>query len=526
MKDLFDFSIKSKNDASRSGKISGTILQELDYNQVSGAKSKSFLKNGTDYLTELHLNMSEKLPKDYNFEGQWFIRKTDNSRIEARRDIRLKDVNLKIYNPQNLAEFGDFYGEFSQFVLGASLEGLNTEASPSGKEKYKILIARTGQADEAASLFQRDVAGIKADRYFFDNSNIFSSFRVGAQAVTVHDDSAGFERTASTKELHNTVAGIDGEVTFRKILSFIYEFAGSTHMEDKETSTHDQNASALRLQPQLNIGKVNLRYLYYYVQPKFFSAVGSAAPDKMQHQITADIQLNRKTLLSLTENYYWDHLTGSTLTKRTTNDEKYITLNLRPFDARQNLVLRTYANYQGRTSDDTGHSASGITRTLGFSVNDSLDENTTGGVSYEYRGFTDTASRSSSDYFNRVGFNLARDQKFFNRRLYCSFDPAVDLRSTKSSNKKDVNINVGLTAQYDVSQRMIMRLGNNIFDTNSSKPSADYFNNRSYWEFDYLVNKARATRFILRGERNRFCHEDGGQTFNEQRVIGKLTTSF
>jgi len=526
VKDLFDFSSKRKSDANRSGKISGTILQEIDWNEVSGAKTKSFLRNGTDYLTELHLNMTEKLPKDYNFEGQWFIRKTDNPRIEPRVDVRLKDVNLKAYNPENLAEFGDFYGEFSQFVLGASLEGLNTEFSPSSKEKYKFLAGRTGQADEAASLFQRDVAGIKADRYFFDNSDIFSNFRVGAQAVTVNDDSASLERTSSTKELHNTVGGIDGEIVFRKTFSFIYEFARSTYMEDKEASSHYQNASALRLQPQVNLGKVNLRYLYYFVQPKFASAVGSAAPDKIQHQSTADIRINRKTLLSLTENYYWNHLTGSTLTKRTTNDEKYITLNLRPFDSRQSFMFRTYANYQNRTSDDTGHSASGTTRTIGFALNDLLDKNTTGGISYEYRGFTDSATRSTSDYFNRAGFNIARDQKFFNRRLYCSLDPSVDLRSTKTSSKKDVNINVGVTAQYDMSQRLIMRLGNNLTDVNSSKSRADYLNNRSYLEFNHLINKDRAARFIVRVERNRFCHEDGGQTFNEQRVIGKFIASF
>jgi len=526
VKDLFDFSSKRKTDANRSGKISGTILQEVDWNEVSGAKTKSFLKNGTDYLTELRLNMTEKLPKDYNFEGQWFIRKTDNPRIEPRADVRLKDVNLKVYNPENLAELGDFYGEFSQFVLGASLEGLNTEFSPSSKAKHKFFIGRTNKADEAASLFQRNVAGMKTDRYFFDNSDIFSSFRVGAQAVTVNDDSESLERTSSTKELHNTVAGIDGEMVFRKTFSFIYEFARSTYMEDKETSSHYQNASALRLQPQVNLGKTNLRYLYYFVQPKFYSAVGSAAQDKIQHQITADIKINKKALLSLTENYYWDHLPGSSLTKRTTSDEKYVTLNMRPFDLRQSFMFRTYANYQNRTSDDSGHSSSGTTRTIGFAVNDALDKNTTGGMSYEYRGFTDSATRSTSDYFNRVGFNLARDQKLFNRRLYYSLDPSADLRSTKTSSKKDVSINVGVTAQYDMSQRLIMRLGNNLADVNSSKSRADYLNNRSYWELDHLINKENSARFIVRVERNRFCHEDGSQTFNEQRVIGKFSAGF
>jgi hypothetical protein len=480
-----------------------------------------------DYLSELHLNLTEKLPRDYNFEGQLFIRKTDNPRIEPRRDLRLKQFNGKVYNPQNLVEFGDFYGDFSQFVLGSTLEGVNTEITPSTREKYKFIAGRTGEADEAASFFQRDVFGVKADRYLFENSDLFSNFRLGAQAVTVHDDSGTLElRTASTKELHNTVASVDGEMIFRKVLSFIYEIANSSYMADKGASRQNDNSFAVRLQPSVNLGKTHLRYQYYQAQPKFYSAVGSVAPDKIQHQLTADLELSAKALLSLTENLYWDHLPGSSLTKRTTSDEKYLTLSTRPFDGRKNFVFRPYASYQARTSDDPGHSSSGTTRTGGFSISDSLDASTTAGINYEYRGFTDSANRTSSDYFHRIGLNLARDQQLFSRRLYYSVEPEVDLRSAKSSSKKDVTFNLGLNAQYDITSSLVTRLGNNLADTNSSKPNANYLNNRSFCEFDFLVNRARAAHFVLRGERNRFVSEDGNQTYNEERLIGRFITNF
>jgi len=54
----------------RSGKISGSILTQAEYDKVSENKSKSFLKNGWDYLTEINLNLQEKLWSNYDLEGE------------------------------------------------------------------------------------------------------------------------------------------------------------------------------------------------------------------------------------------------------------------------------------------------------------------------------------------------------------------------------------------------------------------------------------------------------------------------
>lgn len=526
VKDLLDFSLERVNDQTRSGRMSGNFLQEIDYNDIAGNKTKSFLRAGVEYLSELHINIQEKLAKDYNFEGQWFLRKTDNPRIESRRDVRLKQINVKAYNQKNLFEFGDFYGDFSQFVLGTSLEGFNVEVAPTGNQKYKFIAARSQDADPVNGKFQRNTFGAKADLNFFKDSTLFSKFRVGAQAATVQDDSSSIDSNTSTKDLRNIVASIDGEFSLQKYFSMMYEIARSDYIEDEDTSNDNQFGTALRLQPSLSLGKVQLRYLYYYGQPKFYTDVGSASSDKIQHQISADITFHRKVALSISENYYFDHLTGSSRTKRTLNDEKYFVLNIRPFDARQGFMLRPYANYQIRSSDDMGNSAGAITRTVGFSLNDSLDEHTSAGVSYEYRGFTDTATRTTSEYFNRIGFNFARDQKLFNKRLYYSLDPSVDLRRTKTDDDKDVSIAVGLNMQYDIASWLIMRAGNSIADTNGAKVATDYFNNRAFWEFDYILSKQRSTHVILRGERNNYVSEDGAQSYREQRIIAKFISNF
>ena len=148
--DLFDFT-SDRPLSERSGKINGSILIQGKYDKVSGNKSKSFLKEGWDYLTEINLNLQEKLWSNYNLEGEVRLRKTDNPRIEPRKDVRVKQYSLKIANPDNLFIFGDFYGELSPFTLGSSLEGFMAEIKPFGFLTMKQIIARKYDADEAAS---------------------------------------------------------------------------------------------------------------------------------------------------------------------------------------------------------------------------------------------------------------------------------------------------------------------------------------------------------------------------------------
>ncbi len=527
LNDLFDFS-GNKNNNARSGRISGTFSQEVDWNDVAGNTSKSFLRRGTDYVTDTNLNLQEKLPGDFNLESQMALRKTDNARIDPRRDVRMKQFSLKVMDPQYLYEFGDMYADFSQFTLGASLEGAHAVMSPSAVSKYQIVAARVGEADTAADKFQRNVVGIKADRNFFADSLLFSNFRTGAQAVVVQDDPASLDRTADTQELKNAVISTDGEIAFRGPVALQYELA---HAEDRlntdaGASTADK-ANAVRVLPSVTFEKWGARYLYYMAQPKFYTDQGSASPDKMQHQGTLDYRFSKKASVNLVENYYWDHLPGSARTKRTTNDEKYLTFNFKPFDGRPQLTLRPYVNYAAKNSDDPANSAQGVTRTAGFGFSDAIERVLQYGARYEFRSYLDQANdHAGSDYSHRIGFNVSREQQVFARRLYLALEPAVDFRRTKTDPNYDTNLSAGLNTQYDISQRWFFRATNMLSDANNAKPATDHMQNRSSAEFDLLLGPSKAMHFVTRYEHNRYVHEDGQQSYTESRVIGKFFFNF
>jgi len=526
--DLVDFPKFGQYGQDRSGEISGNLLEEVDTNNVGGNRSKSFLKDGTESLTELHLNLQEKLPQDYNMEGQLFLRKTNDTQIQKTRDLRVLQGNLKILNANNLFEVGDFYGEFSQFVLGHNLEGIGAEYVPDNSiVKAKFVAGRSQAPDEGADKFERNVVGGKVDINPFNNSNIFSNFRIGAQVLSSYDDSSSIPTDANTVDLHNSVGSIDGDMSFKKIASMSYEVARSADMANKFTLDDYKYGNALRLQPRLDFGPLQLRYLYYYVEPRFYSDIGSAAWDKAQHQVTADYTFNQKVSMSATENYYWNHLKDSPSAFRTINDEKDLSFNLKPLDSRKDFSIRPYATYLQTNSDDSGDSLHSTTKTFGFTTNDSWGPSINYGVKYEFQNFISKANPFQSVYYERPGFNVSREQKFFGRRLYFSFQPGVQIRTLKSSNgKSDVNFTYSSTGQYNCTDKLVFNFGLNATVDNSDLPLSDSFGTQSFAEFDYTLSEKRSTHFVVRLEKNRYVYTDGTQSYKESRVIGKLVTNF
>jgi len=529
--DLCDLKSYGKYGPDRSGRITGTIMEEASWNDVGGNGTLSFLKKGVYQNTEVNINAQEKLWKDYNFDAQTFLRRTDDRRIEQRKDIRVKQLTTKLYNPDNMFMFGDFYGDFSQFTLGNSLEGFDLDIAQSGMCSIKGVAARSQSADPDKGTFLRYVAGGKTDLNLFKDSSLFSVFRVGAQAVTSQDDSSSVDntnRSTRIQDLDNTVVSIDGEMRMRKYFSLFYEVARSAHAADIDTSPDDDlnYGTAFRMTPVINAGPLNFRYLYYYVQPQFYTDSGSAMPDKIQHQFTLNYAISKKASLSFVENYYWNHLEGSALSKRTFDDEKYFTLNMRPFDKYKDFNVRTYANVLQADSDDIENSAEATTVTAGFGINDMLDPKTSYGTYFEFRGFANEAEKANSDYFYRLGYNLGREQQVFGKRLYFSGDVNIDFHDPKYNPKNEVTTGCSFSGQYNFFKEHMFRFGYNIQTTNSYESSLDYLNNRTYAEFDLLMEKKHNTRCVLRGEHNRYNQNDRGLSYDESRIITRLATNF
>ncbi len=526
--DLVDFANFGNYGPDRSGRISGNFLQEIDYNDIAGNRTQSFLREHTEYLSEMRLNLQEKLWKDYNLEGQMFLRKTDNPNIELRKDVRVKKYDVKILNADNLFEAGNFYAEFSPFSLGTNLEGIGAEFVPDNPMfKGKVVAGRSIEDDPSKSRLQRNVQGGKLDFSPFQKSNLFSEFRIGAQVVTSNDDRKSLDYNYNVTELHNVVASIDGDIALKKFVSLNFEAARSAYLANANVSKDYLYGNALRLQPRFDFDALQVRYLFYYVEPRFYTDAGSAAWDKLQHQLNVDYTLNSKISMSATENYYWDHLLDSNRTFRTTNNEKNFSFNIKPFTSRRDFTFRPYANYLKTDSNDAASSVMSRTGTFGFTLNDSFGPSVNYGLRYEYKNYINRSDNSQNEYTNRAGFNISREQKLFGRRLYYSFEPGMEVRRNKSNKgKPDTNITYSCNGQYNWTDKLLSNVGYNVQTTDQSLAGSDAFTTSSFFEFDFLVAPKRSTHFILRFEENRNVYEDGSKSYKETRVISKLSTDF
>ena len=392
----------------------------------------------------------------------------------------------------------------------------------------KGVAARTANADSTTGFYQRNVFGGKVDYYFLRDSELFSLVRLGLQGITTQDDSSSAPELSSSADLDNTVFGFDGEIRLRRWAGLSFEYAKSDYIANDDAVSGKDRAygSALRVEPVLRFGKAgNLRYKYYYVQPEFFTAVGSASRDKEQHQFTYDVALGRKVQASFVENLYWDHLESSDRDKRTVYDEKYIRLLIRPFDRRPSFSFRPYVNHLRKRSDDPANSNEADTTTVGWALSDRIWKAYVN-TFYEYRAYDDKSTPENSTYFNRFGVSVSRDWQVFGRRLYVSGSYSTDLRNTKQDPDKDVNTGLSFQGQYDILDPVAIRFGHNIQHTNSAFSESDFRNFKSFLECDWLIFKKRATHLVCRGEYNRYDHEDGTQDYNETLVSLRLVSNF
>ncbi len=528
MHDLTDFASYKQYGSDRSGMITGRFSTQVEFTNVSGNQSKSFYRdNNEDYQTDLSLNLYEKLSNGYQLQGQSTLRKTDNSRVENNRDVRMNQFNLSARNDDNLFEIGDFYADFSQFVMGSSLEGANAQMKLSDALELNAVAARKYESDVAAGLFQRNVLGLKTNSFLLEDSDIFSLFRLGVQGVSIQDDTSTIPRASSSVDLNNSVYGIDAEMRMQNGTSLLFELARSRYIKDDDASAKDISSGlAFRVQPGFRYDDwFNVKYLYYYVQPEFYSEVGSASSDKIQHQIVMDFRLSDRNILALTQNLYWDHLDNSTQTKRTTNNEQYITLTTRPFENNKDFSLRTYINHLDKDSDDLGNTAEATTSTYGFSMNTRISEATLG-LFLEHRYFDDKAAGANTESFQRFGTNFSRDFSVLKRRLYLAANYSIDSRDSRNDENLSLSNGLSVSGRYEISDPMNFSFGHNLMIADNAGPMEDYYTNKTYGELSYKLKGERNGVISVRAEVNNYLYDANDGDYQEKRFVGKFTSNF
>ena len=528
--DLMDFGSYGEYGEDRSGMITGTLTTSLERTDVSGNKSKSFYDDSkTLHQSDLSLQMYEKLWGNYRFEGLADLRTTNNERVENQETPKFKQLNLKILNPENSVEFGNFYSEFSNFTMGTSLEGFNAEVSPKDlKLGYKAVVARLNKAEIGQN--QRNVYGAHVGVTPFAGDDVTPhDLKLGVQSVLIRDDGSSAPKDfVAAPDLHNLVMSTDGSWRHHTNgFAADWEWAFSEYNADRDSaSSNEVNGQAFRMSPSYRYkDKFDVRYLYYVVDPDFYTMTGSAVRDKQQHQINANYKFSSAYTLSATQNWYWDNLSGSDKTKRTNNTETNLSLMARPLENRQSFSIRPYVKRLIRDSDDAANSASADTFVYGASANDTYKEASLGAF-LEKRKYKDRSGSGNSEDYLRYGMNFSRDFDVYERPLYVSAAYSGSVRDPQSDTGREVQNGINFNGRYQVSEPSIVTFGHNMLTTDSAGNIDDYDTNTSFVEYAHKLEDKRDTELKFRGERNDYNYDDNTEDYRENRFVATLVTHF
>jgi hypothetical protein len=528
--DLFDFDSYGEYGEDRSGMITGRVTAALEYTNVAGNQSKSFYEDSElHYGADASLQIYEKLWSNYQFEGLADLRLTSMERIESQEDVRLKQLNLSISNPQNLFEFGNFYSDFSRFTMGSSLEGFNAEMNPpESRFNYKTVVARMNEAEIGVN--QRNVYGARVGVEPFRGMDTASSeLKLGVQSVVARDDnSTSVHGDVYAPAMHNWTASTDGTWRhFESGFSAEWELAYSEYNQDRNSNTVKQvNDTALRVSPAWRYrDKFDVRYLYYRVDPDYFTATGSAVRDKEQHQINANYRFNRDYTLSVTQNWYKDNLSGSDKTKQTKNNETYLSMLARPLPDRNSFSLRPYVKRLIRDSDDEANSSSARTYIYGASVNDIIMEASLGAFA-ERRDYKDRSGGGNSEEYWRYGANFSRDFTIYNRPFYLAVSYSGSVRDPLSETDDEVQNGLNFNGRYQFAESDLASFGYNFLTTDSAGNIDDYDTYTSFVEYTHKFMDKRNTEVVIRGEYNDYDYETDSEDYQENRYVVRLVTHF
>lgn len=528
--DLMDFNSYGEYGADRSGVISGTLQTSLEHTKVLGNKSKSFYEDSTTlHQSDLSLQVHQKLMSNYRFEGQADIRTASNERVEGEEQLKFKQLNLKVLNPENSVEFGNFYSEFSSFTMGSSLEGFNAEFNPNdSKFGYKAVMARLNDAEIGQN--QRNVYGAHVALKPFNSNDVTPhDLKLGIQSVLTRDDGSSAPKDfVAAADLHNWVVSTDGQWRHHTNgFAADWELAFSEYNADRDdTSSNEVHDSAFRLAPSYRYGnKFDVRYLYYVVGPDFYTMTGSAVRDKQQHQINANYKFSSAYTLSATQNWYWDNLSGSNKTKRTKNTETNLSLMARPIEGRQSFSIRPYIKHMVRDSDDAANTSSADTNVYGVSANDTYKEATIGAF-LEKRDYKDRSGSGKSEDYLRYGMNFSRDFDVYERPLYFSASYSGSVRDPQNDTGNEVQNGLNFNGRYKIAEPYTISFGHNLLTTDSAGNVDDYDTNTSYVEYLHKLENKRNTELRFRAERNNYDYDDNAEDYRENRFVATLVTHF
>ncbi len=488
--------------------LSGSVVSDVSFIDVDGNEDSSFYDEGWDYVLQANVSYRRYIG-DNELETDFMIQKTDADYIDARNDVRLKQITAVLYGKGYTASFGEYYQFFSDYTLTNTLEGLGLDFELENNRDAVLVFGRSQRASSVESEYDRYVFGA---RYGSD----FMAFNI----VSSQDNSASLG-DANAEDLDNTVLSLNGKLNVNDKLCALYEVAYSSTVEDRSVVDYDRDWGwAISINPRYAFERGMFSYKYERVEPRFFTAQGSSISDEVLHQWTLDYAFDSFSI-SLLQQYDYDNLQGS--------DKSYRTKNLRnEFSLTKDygeISVRPYTSLIITNSSDMQNTQEAEDLTIGISSSYEIDGGKMLNLGYERRMYNRESDESLSEYSHRlnlgIGGNFLEDAN-----LYLQLDSDLYIRNPKSSQKEDIDIGLSLLGKWQFSDSLTFNFGMNLTELNSSIVNSDSSQKRTYIECDYRLPIENNPHVILSVEENDYSYQDSVNDYTEKIGRMRIVMSF
>jgi len=495
-------------------------------NEIKGAgKGASSLTRGLNYLEVLNLyggGTSGGWTYNYTLGGK----ATDDERGDAKR-VSLTNLQGRAANGAHTIAVGDVFESFSQYSLATALKGGSYRFSKEGSRLPEIT-GVFGWAyprwdsvwkDPVTRTVNRQAAGLRVKESF--NGDLWA----GLSAVSAKDTG----RLTASDALHDAK-------NYTLDLNYIpmpgLTAAGEYSLSDSELSPSagaaktSANGSAARFELVGDADPSRVSLEYENVEPDFYSALGSASPDRRKMKTRWRYKYSKRMTVTSGLLWYRNNLDGDTAAGTTRNWKPELSAAIKkPFSSRP----YSFADLSYRFDRKYGAGSSGADHYLNANYRDrfgELDSDTNLGYTL-YR--TKTAVRDAKE----VNFNTSLSSRHQLKSVVLK--PSVNLGTWYSRDELadetdklyEYSLGLGFEAP-EASFTSDLRLGSNRLRKSAAgvDDSDKFFASLgAYWR-PKLLAKLNDSTLFLRAGFNDYAFTTTSRNFREKSVTVGLNTSF
>jgi len=496
------------------------------HNEISGAgKSASSLSKGLNYLEVLNLyGNGAKGAWNYNYTVG--AKATDDDRADSKR-VSLTNIQGRATNNIHTITVGDVFESFSQYALAAPLKGGSYRFMKDGT-KLPEFTAAMGWAyprwdsvwkDPVNRTINRQAAGLRLKQ------NINSDFWAGLSAVSAKDTG----RITAADALYDAK-------NYTLDLNYVpmpgLTMSGEHSMSDAGLSASEGvaevsakgNATRVELVGDADPSRVSVEY--ENVEPDFYSALGSASPDRRKVKTRWRYKHTKQVTFTSGLLWYRNNLNAGKAAGTTRNWKPEISAAIKkPFASRP----YSFADISYKFDRKYGAGSSGADHYMNANYRDRL-----GGLDSDTNlGYTLYKTKTAVRDAKEVNFNTSVNSRHQVKSVVLK--PSINLGTWYSKDELaeetdklyEYSLGLGFEAP-DANLTSDLRFGRNMLRKSAAgtDDSDKFFAAlNAYWR-PKLMAKLNDSTIFLRTGYNDYAFTTTTRNFREKSVTVGLNTSF